>query len=246
MSRCRICGSKLKLCFKKPKKYISTLPSEIKETKNRDFNFGYLCLMCDKIDSKKVCLICNHSGNLALMYHNKCAEIKKIKSLREVFTKDESLYIAKNLTDEEKDIIYANFEDSQSLIVYPRISHFFAYIITGILLYAMFFSFAVFAFQKKRLEIAYSLNGFSNCVFSLFISQAFLSVLFPRGSISKQNNLIRASIGFSICLLYTIFITLFINKFKTAMFIGFGVIGLIFIISIIYELFFVLYHRIKL
>lgn len=135
-------------------------PDTIKNS-GSDITFCYYCYKCKKYSQKKVCMDCNIIGYLSINYKQKHYILNRISQLSEVFNDYEIDDILKNTSDEEKNYIYHNLQDSSRFFYRQDKSKSYTSYFFAVVLYILGFIISTSSFDQE-LIITYIANSFSN------------------------------------------------------------------------------------
>ncbi len=162
---CVLCGKKTINVNQKKRLYFNSLPPFLEQ--KQDTCLVYYCKRCNEVEKTKVCLLNNTINSLALRYQKRLILLETIKHLNEVFTNEEIKDILNKLSDEEKDLIYLNYQASYRYFYKQDKTKASIMFFLSALMSYLAFSLADYYQDKETVIISYFALGFS--IATLFI-----------------------------------------------------------------------------
>lgn len=190
--KCPICNSVMNEIVEEMEQLNPTLPEKFDNSHHEHVEIGYYCFKCRKTVLKKVCLDCNNVASLYIKVNDKIAIIKRIKHLTEYFNEQEMDIILNELTDQEKQYIYHNYESSYRFFYKKDNVKSVACIIFAIILFITFLDIAFSMNEREVPFMSYFFNAVANGMFLILI---LLSVWYHFDATSVEFNHIPMKTG---------------------------------------------------
>lgn len=164
--KCPLCGNETTKIEHAKLNINPTLPERLNNNNNsRNVKMNYHCFKCKKDTLNKVCLDCNNVASLQIEYNNKKAIIKRINCLNEVFTNEEVTEILKELTEEEKNYIYFNYQDAYRFFYKKDKTKAIVCFLFSAIFYGLFLDIALNMSDETYYFMTYFFNCIGNFIF---------------------------------------------------------------------------------
>lgn len=160
--KCPLCGNDTEKIEHEKLNINPTLPKHIAINNNRNVKMDYYCFKCKKESGNEVCLDCNNVSSLMLEYKNKKAIIKRINHLKDIYTDQEIDEILSELTTEEKNYIYFNYQNAYRFFYKKDKPKAITCFIFAIVFYFLFLDITLNMSEKTYYFMSYFFNVIGN------------------------------------------------------------------------------------
>ena len=167
--KCPLCENETKKIVHEKLDNVLNLPEKLEANSNRKVKVSYYCFKCRKESINKVCMDCNNVSSLMIEYNNKKAIIKRIDRLSDVFTPNEIDEILSELTIEEKNLIYLNYESAYRFFYKKDKPKAITCFIFAFIFYFLFLDIALNMSEQSIYFMSYFFNVIANFIFAIMI-----------------------------------------------------------------------------
>lgn len=234
---CPLCGNETTKIEHEKLNINPTLPERLQnDNKSRNVKMNYHCFKCKKDSLNKVCLDCNNVASLQIDYNGKKAIIKRINCLNDVYTKEETDEILKELTDQEKNYIYYNYQGAYRFFYKKDKTKAIVCFLFAIIFYCLFLDIAL----NMSEQTYYFMTYFFNCIGNfILVVMALLGIWYLKDATVVEFDKVPAKLAIVIGIPNIINLAYLIIKdckIKETLISGWITIGISIIVYIIYLL----------
>lgn len=162
--KCPLCGNETKKIENDKLEINPTLPKRLENNDSRNVKMTYYCFKCKKESLNSVCLDCNNVSSLMLEYNNKKAIIKRIDRLSDVYNAQEIDEILKELSNQEKNYIYYNYQNAYRFFYKKDKQKAITCFIFAVIFYFLFLDMALNMNEKEIFFMTYFFNAIANFI----------------------------------------------------------------------------------